>query len=171
MERFGLWEAILDEGAGNGLGGCQTAPRPLRKEDITVFCFTLVLEDNSVWSCERHVHMSAYKTSSVRYLLVMLITDVIICGVPSFKQPDSLRRRESRWQASEAQWEKGWQRSRARDKKQRRHFFVGRATWKFCSGGDKMGNASGHHMQSENEQQWKKSEWEHVQHFLHKTCN
>ena len=46
MERFGLWEAILDEGAGNGLGGRQTAPRPLRKEDITIFCFTLVLEDN-----------------------------------------------------------------------------------------------------------------------------
>ena len=43
-----------------------------------------------------------------------------------------------------AQREKGRQRSRARDKKQRRHFFVGRTTWKFCSGGDKMRNASGH---------------------------
>ena len=31
-----------------------------------------------------------------------------------------------------------------RDKKQRRHFFVGRTTWKFCSGGGKMRNTSGH---------------------------
>ena len=38
----------------------------------------------------------------------------------------------------------GRQGSRARAKKQRRHFFVGRTTWKFCSGGDKMRNASGH---------------------------
>ena len=53
-------------------------------------------------------------------------------------------KRESRRQASEAQREKGRQRSRARDKKQRRHFFVGRTTWKFCSGGDKMRNSSGH---------------------------
>ena len=29
-----------------------------------------------------------------------------------------------------------------RDKKQRRYFFVGRTTLKFCSGGDKMRNAS-----------------------------
>ena len=54
------------------------------------------------------------------------------------------RKRESRRQASEAQREKGRQRSRARDKKQRRHFFVGRTTRKFCNGGDKMRNASGH---------------------------
>ena len=33
---------------------------------------------------------------------------------------------------------------RDRDKQQRRHFFVGRTTRKFCSGGDKMRNASGH---------------------------
>ena len=32
-----------------------------------------------------------------------------------------------------------------RDKKQRRHnFFVGRTTWKLCSGDHKMRNASGH---------------------------
>ena len=32
-----------------------------------------------------------------------------------------------------------------RGKKQRsRHFFGGRTTWKLCSGGDKMRNASGH---------------------------
>ena len=53
-------------------------------------------------------------------------------------------KRESRRQASEAQREKGRQRSRARDKKQRRQFFVGRTTSKFCSGGNKMRNASGH---------------------------
>ena len=35
-------------------------------------------------------------------------------------------------------------RKRARDKKQRRHFFVERITWKFCSGGNKMRNASRH---------------------------
>ena len=52
-------------------------------------------------------------------------------------------KRTNRRQASEAQREKGRQRSRARDKKQRRHFFVGR-TWRFCSGGDKIRNASGH---------------------------
>ena len=43
---------------------------------------------------------------------------------------------------------KGRQRSRARDKTkkqgQRRHFFFGRTTRKFCSGGGKMRNASGH---------------------------
>ena len=40
---------------------------------------------------------------------------------------------------------------------------------KFCSGGEKMRNASGH--LGENERQWKKSEQEHVRHFLQKTCN
>ena len=40
---------------------------------------------------------------------------------------------------------------------------------KFCSGGEKMRNASGH--LGENERWWKISEKEHVQHFLHKTCN
>ena len=40
----------------------------------------------------------------------------------------------------------------------------------FCSGGEKMRNASGHW--DENERQWKKkSEKEHVRHFLHKTNN
>ena len=37
-------------------------------------------------------------------------------------------------------WRQGF---RARDKKKRRHFFV-RKNMKFCSGGDKMRNASGH---------------------------
>ena len=54
------------------------------------------------------------------------------------------RKRESRRQASEAQREKGRERSRVRNKKQRRHFFVGRTTAKFCSHGDKIGNASSH---------------------------
>ena len=57
-----------------------------------------------------------------------------------------------------AQREKGRQRSRARDKKQRRHFFVGRTTWKFCSGGDKMRNASGHQCKVKMSGSEKKSE-------------
>ena len=48
------------------------------------------------------------------------------------------RKRESRRQASEAQREKGRQRSGVRGKKQRGHFFVERTTWKFSSGGNKM---------------------------------
>ena len=42
---------------------------------------------------------------------------------------------------------------------------------KFCSGGEKMRNASGH--LGKNERRWKNSvqEQEHVRHFLHKTCN
>ena len=54
------------------------------------------------------------------------------------------KNRESGRQASEAQRGKGRQGFRTRDKKQRRHFFVGRTTGKFCSGGYKMRNASGH---------------------------
>ena len=50
-------------------------------------------------------------------------------------------------------------------------FVVGRTTWKFCSGGDKMRNGRWPLMQGENGRQWKKSEREHVQHFLPKTCN
>ena len=54
------------------------------------YCFTaVVLEVNSIWSCERRVHVSIY-ISSVRYLLVMLIIQVIIYRVPSYSQPDSL---------------------------------------------------------------------------------
>ena len=49
--------------------------------------------------------------------------------------------------------------------------------WKFCSGSEKIRNASG--QQGENEQQWKKSEQEYkqqilgenIQHFLHKMVN
>ena len=52
-------------------------------------------------------------------------------------------KRKNRRQASEAQREKGRQRSRARDKNKGDIFFVGR-TGKFCNGGDKIRNASGH---------------------------
>ena len=61
-----------------------------------------------------------------------------------YRTGEILRKRESRRQASEAQREKGRQRSRARDKKQWRHSFVERTTGKFCSGSDKMRNASSH---------------------------
>ena len=54
-------------------------------------------------------------------------------------------KRESRRQASETQREKGRQRSRAKDKKAKEtHFFCWKNNTKFCSGGDKMRNASGH---------------------------
>ena len=57
-----------------------------------------------------------------------------------YRAGERQRKRESWQQASKVQWEKRQQRSSVRDKKQRRHFFVGGTTWKFCSGGDKMGN-------------------------------
>ena len=47
----------------------------------------------------------------------------------------------------------------------------------FCSGGDKMGNASGHQCKvkmsdsEKKKKKKKKSEREHVRQFLHKTCN
>ena len=83
------------------------------------------------------------------------------------------RKRESRRQASEAQPEKGQQRSSERDKQPEGDiFFVGRTTWQFCGGGEKIRNASGHQCTGWN---WaavkKKSEREHVRHFLHKACN
>ena len=54
------------------------------------YCFTaVVLEVNSVWSCERRVHVSIY-ASSARCLLVMLIIQVIIYRVPNYSQPDFL---------------------------------------------------------------------------------
>ena len=58
-----------------------------------------------------------------------------------YRAGERQRKRESRRQA---QREKGRQRSRARDRKQMRQFFVERTTRKFCSGGDKMRNASRH---------------------------
>ena len=62
----------------------------------------------------------------------------------NIEQEKDREKEESRWQASEAQREKGRQRSRAKDKKRKETFFVGRATLKFFSGGDKIRNASGH---------------------------
>ena len=81
------------------------------------------------------------------------------------QEKDRGRKRESGRQASEAQREKGRQGIRARDKKQRRHSFLGRTTGKFCSGGDKMRNASAH----QDKVKMSGSEREHVRHFLHKT--
>ena len=65
-----------------------------------------------------------------------------------YRERQRQRKRESRRQVSEAQPEKERQRARARDKKQRRQFLLGE---EFCSGGEKMRNASGH--QGENEQE------------------
>ena len=70
-----------------------------------------------------------------------------------------------RRQSSEAQREKELERER----KNNGDIFCWRNNMKFCSSREKMRNASGH--LGENERQWKKSEQEHVQHFLHKTCN
>ena len=79
--------------------------------------------------------------------------------------------RESKRQASKARREKRRQRSRARGKQQRRHFFVGRSTLKFCSGGEKIINASGHQCKVKMSGSEKKSDQEQVRRFLHKTCN
>ena len=51
-----------------------------------------------------------------------------------YRAGERQRKRESRRQASEAQ----------REKSKGDIFFVGSTTWKFCSGGDKIRNASGH---------------------------
>ena len=75
------------------------------------------------------------------------------------------RKEKVRRQASEAQREQELE----RDTQNKGDVFCGRNNMKFCSGGEKMINASGH--LGENERQWKKSEQEHVRHFLHKTCN
>ena len=61
-----------------------------------------------------------------------------------YRARERQRKRESRRQACEAHLEKDRQRSRARDEKQGEHFFVGRTTGKYCRGGEKMRNASGH---------------------------
>ena len=61
-----------------------------------------------------------------------------------YRARERQKKRESGRHAGKAQRGKGRQTGfRARVKKQRRHFFVGRTTLKFCSGGDKMRNASG----------------------------
>ena len=70
-----------------------------------------------------------------------------------------------RRQASEAEREKELE----RDRKNKGDIFCWRINIKFCSGGEKMRNASGH--LGENERRWQKSEQQHGRHFLHKTCN
>ena len=72
---------------------------------------------------------------------------------------------KARRQASEAQREKELE----RDRKNKGDIFCWRNNMKFCSGGEKMRNASGH--LGENERQWQKSEQQQGRHFLHKTCN
>ena len=66
-----------------------------------------------------------------------------------YRERERQRKRESRQQASEAQQEKGRQTARARDEKRR--FLLEEQHKKFCSGGEKMRNASGH--EGENEQE------------------
>ena len=61
------------------------------------------------------------------------------------------------------------QRARARDKNQRRPISLEGKHKKLIAAVRKRGNASCH--QGGNERQRKKSEQEHIQHFLHKTCN
>ena len=84
------------------------------------------------------------------------------------RQLNSQREEKVRQQASEAQREKELERSE-RDRKNRGDIFCWRNNMKICSGSEKMRNASRH--LGENERQWKKSEQEHVQHFLHKILN
>ena len=59
------------------------------------------------------------------------------------RERERQRERENGWQTSEGRREKERQKARAREKK-KATFFVGRTAWKFCRGGEKMKNASGH---------------------------
>ena len=67
-----------------------------------------------------------------------------------YKERESHGKRESRRQASEAQREKERQRAKSRDKK-KGDKFCWKKNMKFCNGGEKIRNASGH--QGENERQ------------------
>ena len=60
-----------------------------------------------------------------------------------YRERERQRKRENGRQASAGRREKERQKARAREKK-KATFFVGRKAWKFCSGGEKMKNASGH---------------------------
>ena len=88
-----------------------------------------------------------------------------------YRARERQRKRESRRQASEATREKR-QRSRAGDKTKAEFFFsLEEQHENFqCSGGEKMRNASSHRCKVKMNGS-EKSEREHVQHFLHKTCN
>ena len=59
------------------------------------------------------------------------------------RERERQRKRENGRQASEGRPEKERQKAREREKK-KETFFVGRKAWKFCSGGEKMKDASGH---------------------------
>ena len=63
-----------------------------------------------------------------------------------FRTRESQRKEKVGGRPAKLNEKKGRQRSRARDKKKKAKetFFVGRTTRKFCSGGGKMRNASGH---------------------------
>ena len=80
------------------------------------------------------------------------------------------RNKESRLQASEAQREK-CDIDLEREIQIKGDIIFGRTTWKFCSDGEKMRNASGDKYDVKMSGSEKKSEREHVQHFLHKTCS
>ena len=71
-----------------------------------------------------------------------------------------IEKEKVRRQAIEAQREKELE----RDRKKKGDIFCWRNNMKFCSGGEKIRNASGH--LGEKERQWKKSGQEHVRHFL-----
>ena len=96
-------------------------------------------------------------------VLIMLNRSIVFFTNLEYRAGERQRKRESTRQASTAQQEKGQQRSKARETKTKDIFFwEGGTTWKFCSGGYKMRNVSGHPMQGENERQW---------HFRPETCN
>ena len=64
-----------------------------------------------------------------------------------YRERERQRKRENGRQASAGRREKERQKARAREKK-KETFFVGRKAWKFCSGGEKMKNASGHQVEN-----------------------
>ena len=102
---------------------------------------------------------------SIKLRLIVMSTNF------EYRAKERQRKRESRREASEAQREKKRQRSRAGDKTKGENFFsLGEHENFHCSGGEKMRNASGHRCKVKMNGS-EKSGREHVQHFLHKTCN
>ena len=67
-------------------------------------------------------HLRYLQSGPLKLRLIVMLTNL------EFRVRERQRKRESRRKVNEAQLEKGHQRSRARDEKQRRHFFVGRTT-------------------------------------------
>ena len=64
----------------------------------------------------------------IRVFLSITLRLIVMSTNLEYRARETQKKREIRQQASEAQREKGRQRLRAREKKQRRHFFVGRTT-------------------------------------------